>query len=527
MEEVALMALPRSNENDSDHSSESCDDFDRPKQGRRTQVRLRDEMDIPQCSLPDIGLEEAVRESLSTHPMLPQDELSHTRGEGQVNGKASTQNSASKTVEYHTPLASSPRAWHDRRKPHVCHHPGCLSSFARAYDLDRHMFTHFPPKRHDCPFASVCGRHGERTDKSKGGFIRPDRYAEHLRKVHGEDIAQGRRRSAEGLVFAVAKPESSSELSPKGKSDRAISPNTMTEEDRRELIARQDRALYGNEGATYTFDTPEPEASCELSPKRRYIWVPGDTEEHRLQRVEVIDNKSPAYYRLMKHDIKTEELSQADLASFSAQNPQIQEQSIQIYAQNLAKTQHLKGDVINHSRLEQAQLASYEAQDPRIQEKSIQEYAQNLAIKQQQLMEDAIRPGELSQAQFASYYSYTQSLTRRQNITNANMQIMQASQAPPVAPVTPIEPKGPGVEGAPTGPKALREGLPKKFWQKIEPTQSNTGLRSPNATSAEPRSGTDHNAVNQLGQTTSPAQVITHEIPTTNRVIKALGKKKT
>ena len=42
-----------------------------------------------------------------------------------------------------------------------------------------------------------------------------------------------------------------SDTSTQGKSDRAISPNTMTEEDRRELIARQQRALYGNESSPY------------------------------------------------------------------------------------------------------------------------------------------------------------------------------------------------------------------------------------------------------------------------------------
>ncbi|KAL9612676.1 MAG: hypothetical protein Q9167_002758 [Letrouitia subvulpina] len=36
-------------------------------------------------------------------------------------------------------------------------------------------------------------------------------------------------------------------VSSQNKSDRAISPNAMNEEDRRELIARQHRALYGNE----------------------------------------------------------------------------------------------------------------------------------------------------------------------------------------------------------------------------------------------------------------------------------------
>ena len=41
------------------------------------------------------------------------------------------------------------------------------------------------------------------------------------------------------------------DASTQGKTDRAISPNTMNEEDRRELIARQHRALYGNESSPY------------------------------------------------------------------------------------------------------------------------------------------------------------------------------------------------------------------------------------------------------------------------------------
>ena len=45
MEEVALMALPPNDENDSEHSSESCDDSD--SQDRRTQARSRIIADIP------------------------------------------------------------------------------------------------------------------------------------------------------------------------------------------------------------------------------------------------------------------------------------------------------------------------------------------------------------------------------------------------------------------------------------------------------------------------------------------------
>ncbi|KAI9845720.1 MAG: hypothetical protein M1837_004553 [Sclerophora amabilis] len=40
-------------------------------------------------------------------------------------------------------------------------------------------------------------------------------------------------------------------ISTPGKPDRAISPSAMNEDDRRDLIARQHRALYGNEGVAY------------------------------------------------------------------------------------------------------------------------------------------------------------------------------------------------------------------------------------------------------------------------------------
>ena len=46
-----------------------------------------------------------------------------------------------------------------------------------------------------------------------------------------------------------------------GKSDRAISPNTMNEEDRRELIARQHRALYGNDAPFYEEESHTPRPS--------------------------------------------------------------------------------------------------------------------------------------------------------------------------------------------------------------------------------------------------------------------------
>ena len=93
-----------------------------------------------------------------------------------------------------TPVSSSRSAI----KPYVCVHPGCTSSFSKDYDLGRHMKIrhmkiHLPLARFDCPYAgsSTCGRTGEKTATSKGGFTREDYYLAHLKRVHGVD---GRRR---------------------------------------------------------------------------------------------------------------------------------------------------------------------------------------------------------------------------------------------------------------------------------------------------------------------------------------------
>ena len=85
-------------------------------------------------------------------------------------------------------------------KIYTCMHPGCIKSFKRYYDLQRHMATHFPSMRFDCPYArsgkSPCGRAGEHTDTCKGGFPREDHLVEHLRNVHGENIPRMRRPAA-------------------------------------------------------------------------------------------------------------------------------------------------------------------------------------------------------------------------------------------------------------------------------------------------------------------------------------------
>lgn len=56
------------------------------------------------------------------------------------------------------------------------------------------------------------------------------------------------------------------------KSDRSMSPGAMSEEDRRELIARQHRALYGNDSTLYPTDGSSPRS---ISQDARVVAAPG------------------------------------------------------------------------------------------------------------------------------------------------------------------------------------------------------------------------------------------------------------
>ncbi|KAI4245821.1 MAG: hypothetical protein L6R40_002349 [Gallowayella cf. fulva] len=85
--------------------------------------------------------------------------------------------------------SSSPSS---KATPYLCLHRGCTRQFARTYDLDRHVKTHFPDAvgKLDCPQGakgSFCKRVGER------GFTRKDHRDEHLRKVHMIDLPKSPR----------------------------------------------------------------------------------------------------------------------------------------------------------------------------------------------------------------------------------------------------------------------------------------------------------------------------------------------
>ncbi|KAL9635498.1 MAG: hypothetical protein Q9204_002608 [Flavoplaca sp. TL-2023a] len=78
-----------------------------------------------------------------------------------------------------------------KSNPYICVFPGCPRSFARPYDLNRHMKVHFPPDKQDCPQGlregGFCKRVGEH------GFSRKDHLVEHLRNVHMLEVPKSAR----------------------------------------------------------------------------------------------------------------------------------------------------------------------------------------------------------------------------------------------------------------------------------------------------------------------------------------------
>ncbi|KAL8694121.1 MAG: hypothetical protein Q9218_001174 [Villophora microphyllina] len=104
------------------------------------------------------------------------------------------------------------------------------------------------------------------------------------RPNEAEQMMQAKRRMAaqrERELRNYHQEQQYNRMSTQNKSDRATSPNTMKEEDRRELIARQHRALYGNDsGALYESARPSDESQTPR-PGNQSAGAPGSASGTR------------------------------------------------------------------------------------------------------------------------------------------------------------------------------------------------------------------------------------------------------
>ena len=83
-----------------------------------------------------------------------------------------------------------------------------------------------------------------------------------LRNYHQE---QQYNRSGSRIKYYDTSPNKRVDVTVQGQSDGSLSPNTMNDDDRRELIARQHRALYGNDAPYYEQEANTPRASQPTS----------------------------------------------------------------------------------------------------------------------------------------------------------------------------------------------------------------------------------------------------------------------
>ncbi|KAL1588601.1 hypothetical protein WHR41_02407 [Cladosporium halotolerans] len=90
------------------------------------------------------------------------------------------------------------------------------------------------------------------------GFYAGQRFPAQNRHSEAEQMLQAKRRMAAQRERELRNYHQEQQYNRKdvsgAKTDRAMSPNTMSEEDRRELIARQHRALYGDNSTLYNAD---------------------------------------------------------------------------------------------------------------------------------------------------------------------------------------------------------------------------------------------------------------------------------
>ncbi|KAF2015418.1 hypothetical protein BU24DRAFT_408633 [Aaosphaeria arxii CBS 175.79] len=111
------------------------------------------------------------------------------------------------------------------------------------------------PQRHH----SVSDYEGMRSHSNSNvqGFYQNQRYAP--RPNDADQMAQAKRRMAAQRERELRNYHQEQQYHRNvsgSKSDRSMSPNAMSEEERRELIARQHRALYGDQSSLYNTNNP-------------------------------------------------------------------------------------------------------------------------------------------------------------------------------------------------------------------------------------------------------------------------------
>ncbi|KAF2652704.1 hypothetical protein K491DRAFT_718659 [Lophiostoma macrostomum CBS 122681] len=120
------------------------------------------------------------------------------------------------------------------------------------------------PQRHH----SVSEYDGMRSHSASNvqGYYQNQRYAP--RQNDADQMAQAKRRMAAQRERELRNYHQEQQYHRNvsgSKSDRSMSPNAMSEEDRRELIARQHRALYGEQSALYSNNNPTSSQDVRVS----------------------------------------------------------------------------------------------------------------------------------------------------------------------------------------------------------------------------------------------------------------------
>lgn len=136
-----------------------------------------------------------------------------------------------------------------------------------------------------------------------------------LRNYHQEQQYNRSKSTAAALHVTIA--HSTTPVSSQNKSDRAISPNTMNEEDRRELIARQHRALYGNDSGSLFEGSRPSDDSQTPRPGDQSVAASGSASGGRGASPRTFDS-----YTVGQHQAQTNVVEAASQAVANEQSQQ-------------------------------------------------------------------------------------------------------------------------------------------------------------------------------------------------------------